>query len=189
MIPAASSVSGPWGGSYLEDRARQATGQAAQDLLVPCALSQVRDQGPATVTVNRPADRLVRVPAMRLQGRGAGLGTSGPARTSAATRKTGKCRSPPATGRRAAHSPGGSTQPTRSELLNVQTILLPPFKAVAVTCQEPPLIILGVILLIIGFITGIAILWTIGIIALVAGVILAFLGMAGHAVGGRRHYF
>jgi uncharacterized membrane protein HdeD (DUF308 family) len=34
------------------------------------------------------------------------------------------------------------------------------------------LIILGVILLIIGFITGIAILWTIGIIALVAGMIL-----------------
>jgi membrane protein implicated in regulation of membrane protease activity len=51
------------------------------------------------------------------------------------------------------------------------------------------LIILGVILLIIGFITGIAILWTIGIIALVVGVILALLGMAGHSVGGRRHYF
>ena len=51
------------------------------------------------------------------------------------------------------------------------------------------MIILGVILLIIGFITGIAILWTIGIIALVVGVILALLGMAGHAVGGRRHYF
>jgi Family of unknown function (DUF6131) len=33
------------------------------------------------------------------------------------------------------------------------------------------------------------ILWTIGIIALVAGVIVALLGMAGHAVGGRRHYF
>jgi hypothetical protein len=51
------------------------------------------------------------------------------------------------------------------------------------------LIILGVILLVIGFITGIAILWTFGIIALVVGVILALLGMAGHAVGGRRHYF
>ena len=87
------------------------------------------------------------------------------------------------------HSPEAATQPTRFELLNVQTILLPPSKAAAVTCQEPPLIILGVILLIIGFITGIAILWTIGIIALVVGVILALLGMAGHAVGGRRHYF
>ena len=52
-----------------------------------------------------------------------------------------------------------------------------------------PLIILGIILLIIGFIAGIAIIWTIGIIVLIAGVILALLGMAGHAVGGRRHYF
>jgi uncharacterized protein DUF6131 len=52
-----------------------------------------------------------------------------------------------------------------------------------------PLIILGIILLIIGFVAGIAIVWTIGIIVLIAGVILALLGMAGHAVGGRRHYF
>jgi hypothetical protein len=51
------------------------------------------------------------------------------------------------------------------------------------------LIILGIILLIIGFVAGIAIIWTIGIIVLIAGVILALLGMAGHAVGGRRHYF
>ena len=52
-----------------------------------------------------------------------------------------------------------------------------------------PLIILGVILLIIGFVAKIAILWTIGIVVVVIGVILALLGMAGHAVGGRRHYF
>jgi uncharacterized membrane protein HdeD (DUF308 family) len=51
------------------------------------------------------------------------------------------------------------------------------------------LIILGVILLIIGFVAKVAIIWTIGIIAVVVGVILALLGMAGHAVGGRRHYF
>jgi hypothetical protein len=51
------------------------------------------------------------------------------------------------------------------------------------------LIILGVILLIIGFIAKIAIVWTIGIIVLLVGVILAVLGMVGHAVGGRRHYF
>jgi hypothetical protein len=51
------------------------------------------------------------------------------------------------------------------------------------------LIILGIILLIIGFIANIAIAWTIGIIVLLIGVILAVLGMAGHAVGGRRHYF
>ena len=51
------------------------------------------------------------------------------------------------------------------------------------------MIIFGVLLLIIGFVTGIAILWTIGIIVVVIGAILALLGMAGHAVGGRRHYF
>jgi hypothetical protein len=51
------------------------------------------------------------------------------------------------------------------------------------------MIILGAILLIIGFITGIAILWTIGIIVVIIGLILALLGMAGHAVGGRRHYY
>jgi hypothetical protein len=51
------------------------------------------------------------------------------------------------------------------------------------------LIILGIILLIIGFIANIAIVWTIGIIVLLAGAILAVLGMVGHAVGGRKHYF
>jgi hypothetical protein len=51
------------------------------------------------------------------------------------------------------------------------------------------MIILGIILLIIGFIAKIAIVWTIGIIVLVVGLILALLGTLGHAVGGRRHYF
>jgi hypothetical protein len=51
------------------------------------------------------------------------------------------------------------------------------------------LIILGVIRLIIGFVAHIAIIWTIGIIAVVVGAILALFGAVGHAVGGRRHYF
>ncbi|MHB8490418.1 MAG: DUF6131 family protein [Candidatus Dormibacteria bacterium] len=51
------------------------------------------------------------------------------------------------------------------------------------------MIVLGIILLIIGFVAGIAILWTIGIIVLVIGLALALLGTAGHAVGGRRHYY
>jgi hypothetical protein len=50
-------------------------------------------------------------------------------------------------------------------------------------------IILGIILLVIGFVAKIAIIWTIGIIVVVVGAILALLGMAGHAVGGRRHYY
>jgi Family of unknown function (DUF6131) len=51
------------------------------------------------------------------------------------------------------------------------------------------MIILGIILLIIGFLAKIAILWTIGIIVLVVGLILALLGAIGRGVGGRRHYW
>ena len=51
------------------------------------------------------------------------------------------------------------------------------------------MIILGIVLLVIGFIAKIAILWTIGIILLVVGLILFALGAMGRAVGGRRHYF
>ncbi|WP_374778190.1 DUF6131 family protein [Streptomyces sp. NBC_01310] len=51
------------------------------------------------------------------------------------------------------------------------------------------MLILGVILLVIGFLTGISILWTIGIIFLIIGAILWIMGAAGHAVGGRRHYW
>ncbi|GAA1716328.1 DUF6131 family protein [Streptomyces yatensis] len=51
------------------------------------------------------------------------------------------------------------------------------------------MIALGIILLIVGFVTGISVLWTIGIILLVIGAILWVLGAAGHAIGGRRHYW
>ncbi|TDU74084.1 MULTISPECIES: DUF6131 family protein [unclassified Streptomyces] len=51
------------------------------------------------------------------------------------------------------------------------------------------MIILGVILLIIGFVAGISILWTIGLILVVVGLILWLLGAVGHAVGGRKHYW
>ncbi|MER5811961.1 DUF6131 family protein [Streptomyces sp. NPDC002033] len=51
------------------------------------------------------------------------------------------------------------------------------------------MIVVGLILLIIGFLTGISILWTIGIVLLVVGAVLWILGSVGHAVGGRRHYW
>jgi membrane-bound ClpP family serine protease len=51
------------------------------------------------------------------------------------------------------------------------------------------MIILGIILLIAGFVLKISILWTIGIILLIIGVVLALMGSMGRAVGGRRHYF
>jgi hypothetical protein len=50
-------------------------------------------------------------------------------------------------------------------------------------------VIFGLILLIIGFITGIAIVWTIGMIVLLVGLVLWLLGAMGHAIGGRRHYY
>lgn len=51
------------------------------------------------------------------------------------------------------------------------------------------MIILGIILLLIGFIAKIAVLWSIGIILVIVGVVLAVLGSMGRAVGGRRHYY
>lgn len=51
------------------------------------------------------------------------------------------------------------------------------------------MIICGLILLLIGFVTGIAIVWTIGMIVLVVGLVLWLLGAMGHPIGGRRHYF
>jgi hypothetical protein len=51
------------------------------------------------------------------------------------------------------------------------------------------MIILGVILIIIGFVAKIPILETLGVILAVIGVALAVLGGMGRAVGGRRHYW
>lgn len=51
------------------------------------------------------------------------------------------------------------------------------------------MIILGVILLILGFLLSVPILWTIGIILVVIGAVLFLLGSAGRAVGGRRHWY
>lgn len=55
--------------------------------------------------------------------------------------------------------------------------------------MEPTVIIIGVVLLVVGFLAHIAILWTVGVIVLVLGLLLMLLGSRGHAVGGRRHYF
>ena len=51
------------------------------------------------------------------------------------------------------------------------------------------MIILGIILKIIGFVAALPVLWTIGIILVVVGLILWLLGSMGHAVGGRRFYY
>ena len=51
------------------------------------------------------------------------------------------------------------------------------------------MILFGVVLLIAGFLLGIPILWTLGVILVVIGLVLMVLNSMGHAVGGRRHYY
>ena len=51
------------------------------------------------------------------------------------------------------------------------------------------MIVLGIVLLVVGYLLSIPILQTLGIILVVIGVVLFLLGSTGHAIGGRRHYF
>lgn len=51
------------------------------------------------------------------------------------------------------------------------------------------MIIFGLVLMIIGFLLGIAVLWSIGVLLLLIGLVLWILGSIGRAVGGRRHYY
>jgi hypothetical protein len=55
--------------------------------------------------------------------------------------------------------------------------------------SDTPVIVLGVILLILGAVLNIPILWTIGIILAVVGIILWILGAAGREIGGRRYWY
>ncbi len=43
--------------------------------------------------------------------------------------------------------------------------------------------------MLIGLLLGVPILWSLGVILLVVGLVLWLLGSIGHAVGGRRHYY
>lgn len=51
------------------------------------------------------------------------------------------------------------------------------------------MIILGVILIVLGWLLGISVLYTIGAILAVIGLVLMLVGFAGHPVGGRRVWF
>ena len=50
-------------------------------------------------------------------------------------------------------------------------------------------IVLGIVLLIIGFVAKIPVLWTIGIIIALIGVVFAVAGFAGREIAGRRHWY
>ena len=55
--------------------------------------------------------------------------------------------------------------------------------------EEDHMIVLGLILLILGWVLGIGILVTIGIIVLLIGVVFLILGQTGRAVGGRKYWY
>jgi Family of unknown function (DUF6131) len=51
------------------------------------------------------------------------------------------------------------------------------------------MIVLGIILLILGWLLGISILVTIGIIVLIIGIVFLVLGQTGRAIGGRKYWY
>lgn len=51
------------------------------------------------------------------------------------------------------------------------------------------MIILGIILMVLGFVFSVPILWTIGIVVLVIGLVLWLLGAIGRPVAGRKYYY
>jgi hypothetical protein len=60
---------------------------------------------------------------------------------------------------------------------------------VEVGLEGGSMLILGLVLLILGYLTNIGFLVTLGIILLVIGAVLWILGSMGRPVGGRRHYW
>ena len=51
------------------------------------------------------------------------------------------------------------------------------------------MIVLGLILLILGWLLGISILWTIGLIVLIIGIVFLVLGQMGEALAGRKYWY
>ena len=51
------------------------------------------------------------------------------------------------------------------------------------------MIVLGLVLLVVGYLLPIHLLITLGVILVVLGVILELLGVAGYHIGSRRHYW
>jgi hypothetical protein len=51
------------------------------------------------------------------------------------------------------------------------------------------MIVLGIVLLILGYLFTIPVLWTIGIVLLVIGAVLWVLGSVGRPVAGRRYWY
>ncbi len=54
---------------------------------------------------------------------------------------------------------------------------------------QPSMIVLGLVLLLLGLVTGIGILWTAGVVLVIVGLVLMLLGRSGRRIGGRAHYW
>ncbi len=52
-----------------------------------------------------------------------------------------------------------------------------------------PMIVLGIVLLILGFVFGIHLLWVLGVVLLVIGAVLWIMGSVGRPVAGRRYWY
>ncbi|MGC2168879.1 MAG: DUF6131 family protein [Acidimicrobiales bacterium] len=51
------------------------------------------------------------------------------------------------------------------------------------------MITFGVVLMLIGLLLGVPVLWSLGVILVIVGLVFWILGAAGHTIGGRRHYY
>jgi hypothetical protein len=51
------------------------------------------------------------------------------------------------------------------------------------------MIIAGLVLMLIGLLTGLALFWTVGIVVAIIGLVFLLLGQTGHGIGGRHHYW
>jgi uncharacterized membrane protein HdeD (DUF308 family) len=57
------------------------------------------------------------------------------------------------------------------------------------TARRFTVIVIGLILLLLGVLVGIPVLWTLGVISLVFGLVMFALGSGGRPVAGRKHYW
>ena len=51
------------------------------------------------------------------------------------------------------------------------------------------MIVIGIVLLIIGILAKVGFVWTTGVVLVLLGLVALLLGLTGHRVGRRRHYF
>jgi uncharacterized membrane protein HdeD (DUF308 family) len=77
-------------------------------------------------------------------------------------------------------------QHRRSGSATIAPAAKPPIRA---SHEGTIMIILGIILLVLGFVLAIPVLWTIGLILIVAGAVLTILGTTGRAIGGRKTWY